>query len=47
MDEEYDALLKNGTWHLVPASHGENVIDYKWVYKVKQKAGGTVAHYKA
>jgi hypothetical protein len=30
MDEEYStALLKNNTWHLVPASHGTNIIDCK------------------
>jgi histone deacetylase 1/2 len=47
MDEEYDALIKNNTWHLVPSRHGQNVIDCKWVYKVKRKADGTVDRYKA
>jgi histone deacetylase 1/2 len=47
MDEEYNALIKNNTWHLVPSSHGQNVIDCKWVYKVKWKADGTVDHYEA
>jgi histone deacetylase 1/2 len=47
MDEEYDALIKNNTWHLVPSSHGQNVIDCKWVYKVKRKADGTIDRYKA
>jgi hypothetical protein len=36
MDEEYQALLKNKTWHLVPSSCATNVIDCKWVYKVKR-----------
>jgi hypothetical protein len=47
MDEEYDALIKNGMWHLVPSAHGQNVIDCKWVYEVKRKADGTVDCYKA
>jgi hypothetical protein len=47
MDEEYDALIKNSTWHLVPSAPGQNVIDCKWVYKVKRKADGTVDRYKA
>jgi hypothetical protein len=47
MDEEYDALIQNGTWHLVPATHGQNIIDCKWVYKVKRKADGTIDRYKA
>jgi hypothetical protein len=24
MDEEYGALIKNNTWHLVPSRHGQN-----------------------
>jgi hypothetical protein len=47
MDEEYDALMKNHTWHLVPSARGQNVIDCKWVYKVKRKDDGTVDRYKA
>jgi hypothetical protein len=47
MDEEYHALITNQTWHLVPSTHGQNVIDCKWVYKVKRKADGTVDHNKA
>jgi hypothetical protein len=48
MDEEYRALMKNKiSWHLVPSARGQNVIDCKWVYKVKHKADGTVDPYKA
>jgi histone deacetylase 1/2 len=47
MEAEYDALRRNNTWRLVPAHEGRNVIDCKWVYKVKRKADGTVDHYKA
>jgi hypothetical protein len=39
MDAEYDALVKNQTWHLVPPEGIKNVIDCKWVYKVKQRYG--------
>jgi hypothetical protein len=47
MDEEYDALMKNKTWQLVPAHHGNNIIDCKWVYKVKKFFDGTIDRYKA
>ncbi|KAK1698636.1 hypothetical protein QYE76_015333 [Lolium multiflorum] len=47
MDEEYQALQHNNTWHLVPAGVGKNVIDCKWVYKVKHRADGSVDRYKA
>ena len=47
MDEEYSALMKNNTWHLVPAQKGANIIDCKWVYKIKRKADGEIDRYKA
>jgi hypothetical protein len=47
MDDEFHALLKNDTWHLVPPRAGLNIIDCKWVFKVKQKSDGSVDRYKA
>ena len=47
MDEEIDALHRNGTWRLVPPRPGLNVIDSKWVFKLKHKADGSVDRYKA
>ena len=47
MDEEYVALMKNRTWRLVPPVKGKNIIDCKWVFKVKRKSDGTVDRYKA
>jgi hypothetical protein len=35
MDLEFDALVKNKTWHLVPPMKGRNIIGCKWVYKIK------------
>ena len=47
MEEEYTALKRNQTWHLVEAKQGNNLIDCKWVYKIKKKADGSVDRYKA
>jgi hypothetical protein len=47
MDDEIQALDQNKTWHLVPPSKNMNVIDYKWVYKIKRKADGSLDKYKA
>ena len=47
MNSEYDALLRNKTWHLVPPQPGRNIIDCKWIYKVKQKPDGSIDRYKA
>jgi hypothetical protein len=46
MDNEYNALLKNKTRYLVSPKLGSNVIDCKWVYRIKKKADGTVDKYK-
>jgi hypothetical protein len=47
MDSEFDALLKNGTWRLVSPKKGANVIDCKWVYKIKRKDDSSIDRYKA
>ena len=47
MDAEYMALMKNKTWHLVPPQKGRNIIDCKWVYKIKRKSDGSLDRYKA
>lgn len=47
MDKEFEALVHNKTWHLVPPQKGVNIIDCKWVYKVKRKTDGSIDRYKA
>jgi hypothetical protein len=47
MDIEYSALICNKTWHLVPLDSHHNLIDCKWVYKIKRKADGSIDRYKA
>jgi hypothetical protein len=47
MNSEFYALVRNKTWHLVPPAPGQNLIDCKWVFKIKRKADGTIDHYKA
>jgi hypothetical protein len=47
MDAEYDALMKNNAWHLVPRDDIKNIIDSKWVYKIKKKSDSSADRYKA
>lgn len=47
MQEEYDALMRNGTWELIPRSVNDNVINNIWLFKVKEKSDGTVERLKA
>jgi hypothetical protein len=47
MNDEYQALMDNKTWHLVPPRSTRNIIDCKWVYRIKKNADGTIDKYKA
>jgi histone deacetylase 1/2 len=47
MNKEFDALLANGTWTLVPKLPNANLVGCKWVYKVKRKADGNIERFKA
>jgi histone deacetylase 1/2 len=47
METEFSALQANGTWNLVPPVSGINLIDSKWVFKVKLHADGSIERYKA
>ena len=47
MDDEYSVLMRNKTWHLVPEKRGKNIIDCKWVFKLKYRADGSIDRHKA
>lgn len=47
MNEEFNALMKIGTWTLVPKNDSMNIVGTKWVFHIKRKADGSVEHYKA
>jgi hypothetical protein len=46
MEEEYNALIGNGTWELVPQPQGSNAVISKWVFTHKLCADGTLDRYK-
>nr|GEZ15520.1 ribonuclease H-like domain-containing protein [Tanacetum cinerariifolium] len=47
MLNEYNALIKNGTWILVPKLAGVNMVRSMWLFKHKFHANGTLSRYKA
>ena len=47
MVEEYDSIVRNNAWEIVPRPKGKSVVGLRWIYKVKQTADGSVEKYKA
>ncbi|KAL6314915.1 hypothetical protein AAG906_029134 [Vitis piasezkii] len=47
MTTEYEALIRNYTWTLMPLLPDHKVIGCKWVFKVKLKPDGSLERYKA
>jgi histone deacetylase 1/2 len=47
MAEEFQALIDNGTWRLVPHPPGANIISGKWILKHKYHSDCTLARHKA
>ncbi|KAL4587787.1 hypothetical protein LXL04_000661 [Taraxacum kok-saghyz] len=47
MKAEYDALMKNNTWSLVPCPTNTNIVGCKWIYRVKRRSDGSIDRYKA
>lgn len=47
MEDEYKALIDNGTWRLVPRPPGANVVSGKWIFKHKYNSDGSLARHKA
>ena len=46
MVEEYDSIVKNSAWEIIPRPVDKSVVGSRWIYKVKQAADGSVEKYK-
>jgi hypothetical protein len=47
MQEEYNSLLENQTWDLVPLPSGRKLVICRWVYRTKSAMDGQINRYKA
>ena len=46
MIEEYQSIMKNDVWDVVPRPEGKSVATSKWIYKIKHDADGNIEKYK-
>ena len=47
MIEEYQLIMTNDVWDVVPRPEGKSVVTSKWIYKIKHAADGSIEKYKA
>jgi hypothetical protein len=47
MMEEYQSIMKNDVWKVVPRPKEKCIVTSKWVYKIKHAVDGSIDKYKA
>ena len=47
MTEEYQSIMKNDEWDIVPKLEDKSILSSKWIYKVKHAADRSIKKYKA
>ena len=47
METEYQSLVQNETWSLVPRPKHMNIVGNRWVFKLKRDANGNISRFKA
>jgi hypothetical protein len=47
MIEEYQSIIKNDVWEIVPRPKNKDVVSSKWLYKIKHATDGSIKKHKA
>ena len=47
MVEEYDSIIRNSIWDVVPRPQDKSLVSSRWLYKVKKGTNGSVEKHKA
>ena len=47
MMEEYQSIMKNDVWEIVLRPKGKSVVTFRWLYKIKHGADGSIEKYRA
>ena len=45
--KEFQSIMKNDVWEVVPRPEGKSVVTSKWLFKIKHEADGNVEKHKA
>ena len=46
MNEEYEYIMNNDVWDVVPRPMDKSVVTFKWLYKIKHGADGSAEKFK-
>ena len=46
MIEEYQSIIKNDVWEIVPRPKIKDVVSSKWLFKIKHVVDGSIKKYK-
>ena len=46
MVEEYQFIIKNDVWEVVPRPRDKSMVSSKWIFKTKHSADGSIEKYK-
>jgi hypothetical protein len=47
MTKEYQSIMKNDVWEVVPKPKNKDVVSSKWIYKIKHAANESIEKHKA
>ena len=47
MTEEFQSIMKNDVWEVIPRPVGKSVVTSKWLFKIKHGTDGSVEKHKA
>ena len=47
MTEEYQSIIKNDVWEIVPRPKSKDVVSSRWLFKIKHATNGSIEKYKA
>jgi hypothetical protein len=46
MTEEYQSIMKNEVWEIVPRPKNKDVVSSRWLFKIKHDVDGSIEKYK-